>query len=132
MLNFLIDSSRNRFPSAKTSDLWSNRLILLAKQFALVAVVGWLPMLSHSTAVAAGKDGRTVYNTSCVACHAPGNVMVSSPKLGDKNEWTRRLQKGLDQTTDNAVKGLGAMPPKGGCMDCTREEIRSAIQYMAK
>lgn len=132
MLNFLIDSSRNRFPPAKTSDLWPHWLVLLVKHFMLIAVVGLLPMFSHSTAAAAGKDGRTVYNTSCVACHAPGNVMVSSPKLGDKDEWARRLHKGLDQTTDNAMKGLGAMPPKGGCMDCTRAEIRSAIQYMAK
>lgn len=123
---------KNRFLSVKPGNPRLHRLVLLAKHFSLAAVLGWLPLLSHSATGATGKDGRSVYNTSCVACHAPGNVMVSSPKLGDKDEWARRLHKGWDQTTDNAMKGLGAMPAKGGCMECTREEIRSAIQYMAK
>lgn len=132
MLKLSSHGGKNRFASVKPGNPRPHRLVLLAKHFSLVAVVGLLPMLSLSAAGAAGKDGRSVYNTSCVACHAPGNVMVSSPKLGDKDEWARRLHKGLDQTTDNAMKGLGAMPAKGGCMECTREEIRSAIQYMAK
>lgn len=67
-----------------------------------------------------------LYGLPCTGkCHG------ELPKLGDKNEWSRRLSNGLDQATDRAVKGFGAMPPKGGCMDCTRDEIRRAIQFMA-
>lgn len=51
---------------------------------------------------AAGNNGMD--------CHAPANVMVDSPKLGQKAEWTRRLSKGLEKTIDNAINGIGAMP----------------------
>ena len=75
----------------------------------------------------ASSIGRNVYENVCAACHAPHNVMVSSPKAGDIAEWTRRLAKGLDQTTDNAVNEVGAMPPKGGASQLAREETREAI-----
>ncbi len=107
------------------------QMITWPMSFAILITLGGVPAFSHADSGQASKDGRSLYTTYCMACHAPENVMVSSPKLGDKGEWSKRLRNGLDQTTDNAVKGFGAMPPKGGCMGCTREEIRKAIQYMA-
>jgi len=79
----------------------------------------------------ASGEGEALYQAVCRACHAPENVMVSSPKAGDTAEWARRLGKGLDQLTDNAINGVGAMPAKGGCTSCTAEQIREAIQFMA-
>lgn len=80
----------------------------------------------------ANDEGRSVYISICSACHAPENVMVSSPKAGDVAEWKRRLAKGIEATTDNAVNGFSAMPPKGGVSSLSREQIRLAIQYMAE
>ena len=30
----------------------------------------------------------------------------------------------------NVIHGIGAMPPKGICSDCTDEELKHTIQYM--
>ena len=32
--------------------------------------------------------------------------------------------------TNNAYNGYNAMPAKGLCMDCSREEIERSVQYM--
>lgn len=93
-----------------------------------------LSLLFCLSAVAAGPEvekGKSVYRTHCRSCHAPTNVMVSSPKAGDVAAWGERLAQGLEKATDEAVAGTGAMPPKGGAAELTREEIRAAIRYMA-
>ena len=92
-------------------------------------------LLLHATcALAAGSEverGREVYEAHCHACHSPGNVMVSSPKAGDVPAWEARLAKGVEKATDNAMGGIGAMPPKGGAEALTRDEVRAAIRFMA-
>ncbi len=102
------------------------RLIILA---ALAA----LPLASHAASAPAPDMGRTVYQSVCIACHAPENVMVSAPKAGEVAEWRRRLDrgtKGLETLTDHALEGFGAMPPKGGHSELSREQLRQAIEFM--
>jgi cytochrome c5 len=86
-------------------------------------------VLQH--AAAGESEGRAVYETNCRACHDPANVMVSSPKVGDAAEWSNRMRKGIEKVTDNAVDGIGAMPPKGGAAGLNREQIRAAILHMS-
>jgi cytochrome c5 len=77
--------------------------------------------------------GKAVYERVCSACHAAQNVMVASPKIGDKAEWGRRLGAAggrIDTLTEHAVDGVGAMPPKGGAAHLSRAEVQSAIAYM--
>lgn len=87
------------------------------------------PALSAEAEV---ERGAAVYRAHCHACHAASNVMVSSPKAGDVAAWKERLAQGLEKATDNAVAGFGAMPPKGGATELTREEVRAAIRFMAR
>ena len=95
----------------------------------LIFVIIWT---LASPSVTANEVGRKVYDAVCFACHAPSNVMVSSPKAGDTREWERRLaSSGLDQLTRHATLGIGAMPAKGGCSDCTENQLREAIRFMA-
>ena len=96
--------------------------------------VAWLAALAAAPALAigaGGQPGRAVYESACRGCHATENVMVSSPKAGDAAEWARRMQKGRDLVIRNAIEGFNAMPPKGGCSECTLEEIGAAIDFMA-
>ena len=81
----------------------------------------------------AGDVGRTVYQSVCIACHAPQNVMVSAPKAGDVADWGKRLasaQNSVETLTDHAVAGFGAMPAKGGHSELSREQVREAIRFM--
>jgi cytochrome c5 len=101
------------------------------KRFLFYLALVFVQQILFMDGAMANDIGRAVYKSICMACHAPQNVMVSSPKAGDVGEWNRRLAKGLEATTDNAVNGFGAMPPKGGSGELARDQIRSAIQYMA-
>jgi cytochrome c5 len=36
----------------------------------------------------------------------------------------------LDKLYQNALHGIGAMPPKGGCTRCSKAQIISAVDYI--
>lgn len=87
------------------------------------------PEVKHSTTVDE-STGITVYNKFCVGCHVSG--AGGAPKQGDNEAWAKRLEQGLDTLYAHAIEGYNSMPPKGGCSDCTDEEIIAATQYLAK
>ena len=81
------------------------------------------------TASAAAKpDGRKVYEATCVACHAAG--VANAPKFGDKKAWAPHLAHGADELYQTALKGKGAMPPKGGNLTLSDPEVKAAVDYM--
>ena len=82
-------------------------------------------------AAAAASDsakGKSVYDTACFACHGPG--VAGAPKLGDKTAWAPRLKQGLDALHQAALKGKGAMPPKGGNMALSDADVNAAVDFM--
>ena len=76
--------------------------------------------------VAAGA-GEALYKQACAVCHATG--VAGAPKFGDKAAWGPRLVAGLDGLTTSAIKGKGAMPPKGGST-ASEADIKAAVAYM--
>ncbi len=74
------------------------------------------------------KKGEEVYNSACFACHQSG--VAGSPKLGDKAAWTTRIAAGNDVMYTTALKGKGAMPPKGGNMGLSDDDVKAAVDYM--
>lgn len=77
---------------------------------------------------AAGQSGEAVYSKACIACHSSG--VAGAPKVGDKAAWEPRLAQGMDTLMSTALKGKGAMPPKGGHVNLSDAEIKAAIEYM--
>ena len=77
---------------------------------------------------AAAVDGEAIYKQSCMACHAAG--VAGAPKLGDSQAWSPRIAKGNEALVQSVTNGLNAMPPKGGCMNCSDDELRGAVEYM--
>ena len=84
-----------------------------------------------ATAAASGpRSGEEVYNAACMACHTTG--AGGAPKLGDVAAWADRIAKGNDvlyASGINGVPGTG-MIAKGGCMNCSDEEVNAAVDYM--
>lgn len=83
------------------------------------------------TAAPAGSAGagKKVYDATCVVCHGAG--VAGAPKLGDKAAWAPRLKTGMDALVNSALKGKGAMPPKGGNASIPDADIKAAVEYMA-
>lgn len=78
--------------------------------------------------VAQAGEGAATYNTACAACHSAG--IAGAPKVGDKAAWAPRLAKGKAAMYATALKGKGAMPPKGGRLDMSDAVIKAAVDYM--
>jgi cytochrome c5 len=84
--------------------------------------------LKGAAGAAALKDGETVYNAQCGACHNVG--AAGAPKLGDAGAWAARIKTGYDALLSSALKGKGAMAAQGGG-DYEDLEIARAVVYMA-
>lgn len=76
--------------------------------------------------------GPQVYNEACLACHGAG--IGGAPMLSDGENWAPRIAQGMDQLRQHAIEGYtganGYMPPKGGRLDLSDEEVYGAIDYM--
>lgn len=82
-------------------------------------------------AAAVPQTPEAVVAEVCAACHTPG--VMGAPKTGAAGDWQPRLAKGgLDQLVQNAITGIGAMPPKGGNPNLTDEQVREAVVLMLK
>ena len=80
--------------------------------------------------IAAARSGEAVYNTFCTVCHATG--VAGAPIKGESAAWAPRLANGSDAMFIKAMAGFNAMPAKGTCMDCTDDEIKSAIEFITQ
>ena len=100
-----------------------NERLLMKKVFAVVL------MLTAAGAWAADPDMKK-YTASCKVCHDSG--AANAPKTGDAAAWEPRMAKGMDALVQSVSGGLNAMPPKGMCYECTDEDYKALIEYMAK
>lgn len=75
------------------------------------------------------RSADVLYNASCAACHASG--IAGAPKTGDKAAWSARIAQGSNKLLEHAIKGLNAMPARGGCSDCSDEDLKTVVEYMA-
>jgi cytochrome c5 len=99
--------------------------------FSQVCVTGDDSCMAGGEAVASGpRSGEEIYNGACMACHATG--AAGAPKVGDAAAWSTRLAKGMDALYSSGVNGVAGtgMIAKGGCGDCSDDEIYAAVDYM--
>jgi cytochrome c5 len=57
--------------------------------------------------------------------------MMNSPKIGDKEQWAPRIAQGKEMLVNNAIKGIGVMPAKGGNTSLSDAEVAAAVVWMA-
>ena len=105
-----------------------------------------------ATALAANpkilKQGETIYKKACAICHMSG--VAKAPIAHDLKDWKARYkqasdlakkqnpnaskaqlkEKIMDILVSNVKKGMGAMPPKGMCPQCSDEDYKDAITFM--
>ena len=72
--------------------------------------------------------GETIYRQLCFSCHDMG--IANAPKLGDKAAWAPRIAAGMETLYHNAINGKGVMPMKGGDLDLTEDEVKTAVDWI--
>ncbi len=106
---------------------------LIARALRATATVVGVSSLLASPSLAAA-DGKATYEASCQLCHAAG--VAGAPKLEDTEGWAARIEQGMDLLVEHAIKGYqgsaGYMPPKGGNMSLSDEDVKAAVEYMVE
>jgi cytochrome c5 len=85
--------------------------------------------LGAPAATPGARGGEEIVKAVCAACHQAG--IANAPKIGDKAAWAPHIKQGLNGMLATAIKGKGAMPPRGGAADLTDTELARAIVFMA-
>ena len=96
---------------------------------ARIQPVGKVEFGAAGAAPGAPRSGEEIVKSVCGACHLTG--AAGAPKVGENAAWAPRLKGGLNGMLANAIKGVKAMPPRGGGADLSDYELARAIVYMA-
>ena len=87
----------------------------------------WSEPIDKSSLPAA-RTGEQIVRAQCAKCHQTG--VGGAPKIGDRAAWIPRFKQGLDSVVHSAISGHGGMPARGGMVDLTDPEIRSAVIFL--
>jgi len=72
--------------------------------------------------------GEATYQQACAVCHAAG--VGDAPIPGDVAAWRVRLAAGRDILVASAINGKGIMPPKGGQLQLSDDDVTDAVDYI--
>ncbi|MCE1242328.1 c-type cytochrome [Oryzomicrobium sp.] len=92
-----------------------------------IAPVAQLELAKAAPVATGPRDGKTIFETVCAACHATG--AAGAPKAGDKAAWAPRIAQGMPALINSVTHGKNAMPAKGGA-DLSDDEIKSVVKYI--
>ncbi|HSW92731.1 MAG TPA: c-type cytochrome [Gammaproteobacteria bacterium] len=77
--------------------------------------------------------GHKIFNQFCVSCHGnPPVIDIEAPRIHDKKAWKIREKMGMQALMKLTTTGVGAMPARGGCFECSDEQLRETIQYILR
>lgn len=86
------------------------------------------PAAAAAPAAVSAADGKKIYDSACMACHATG--AAGAPVKGDKAAWAPRIAQGMDTLVSHSINGFNAMPPRGACGSCSDADLKAAVEYM--
>lgn len=86
-----------------------------------------------AAAAPAATAGSAIYAQACALCHVPPGL-AGAPAFGDAANWAPRIAQGRDVLAEHVLNGYqgssGVMPPKGGRVDLSDDDVLAAMQYM--
>ena len=73
-------------------------------------------------------EGRQIVKHFCAVCHAKNpQIPLGAPRQDIDADWQERIKQGLGGLLENTADGLNAMPARGGCFECSDEQLTKAI-----
>ncbi|KTD01890.1 cytochrome c5 [Legionella feeleii] len=77
------------------------------------------------------NEGEQIVEHFCSNCHAVKPLIpLGAPGMKQKADWEARIKGGLKQLVEHTENGFNAMPPRGGCFECTDKQLTLAILAM--
>ncbi len=76
-------------------------------------------------------EGQEVVKHFCATCHAAHPLVpLGAPRIGYKGDWVSRIAQGKAVLLRHTSEGFNAMPARGGCFECSDEQLERAIAVL--
>lgn len=111
------------------------RALLLAVMLGLTACSsGEAPpvaLTAEQSAALSPRDARLakLYAGSCKGCHTIKDSQA--PLTGDRTLWDPRWAQGEAALLTSAIQGKKGMPAGGQCFECSPDDLKALITFMA-
>jgi len=67
----------------------------------------------------------------CAICHASHPLIpLGAPRKGHAKDWVVRLKQSRQILFQHVAEGYNAMPARGGCFECSDEQLEKAIENL--
>lgn len=132
ILNNMLSLADNVLAPAKMDDTAiSERIAPVAQERVGEEPIVQAAANSNAEAVETSQDlgpGQQIFTAVCATCHVSG--LLQAPRLGNKDDWAPRLEKGIEMLYDHAINGFKNMPARGGRQDLSDDEVKQAVDYL--
>lgn len=110
-------------------------LMIILMSFGLFFQPSWSashhPQDLLNSIVGSKTEGQQIVQEYCATCHAVKPlIQLGAPRIGDVSDWKPRLKQDLQQLFKHTDEGVNAMPARGGCFECTDQQLMLAILAM--
>ncbi len=96
-----------------------------------VGAAGHHPQQFLQTIKGSKEEGAAIVSHFCSSCHALKPLIpLGAPRIKQEKDWTPRIQQGFPNLFKHTTEGLNAMPVRGGCFECSDEQLALAIWAM--
>ena len=76
-------------------------------------------------------EGQAIVQHYCATCHAVHPLIpLGAPRIGYASDWAERLKQGPSVLFQHSSEGYNAMPARGGCFECSDEQLKLAIAVL--
>lgn len=76
-------------------------------------------------------EGKQIVEHFCASCHAEKPLIsIGAPRVECEADWSPRVKFGSKIIWQHTLEGFNAMPPRGGCFECSDEQLLLAIEAL--
>lgn len=73
-------------------------------------------------------EGQAIVQHFCASCHGvPPLIPLGAPRMGYPEDWKERLKQDPALLWQHTTEGFHAMPARGGCFECSDQQLQKAI-----
>lgn len=86
-------------------------------------------LISSLAGLLSAQDYDQLLQRNCMGCHASG--IAGAPRYGVAADWTERIETdGWENMVRRGWEGVGRMPPKGYCFQCSASDFEHLVRRM--
>lgn len=75
--------------------------------------------------------GQKIFHEFCQSCHAAHPLIpVHAPRIGIASDWAALRQQPITTLLLVTKNGVGPMPARGGCFECSDAQLQETIAYI--